>query len=152
MEPYRLRQTSQQVQQDLDKIEALGPATSTREGTMSSFDKRKLDALGIQYNTTAYWDSRIGYVPKAGEIIIYSDYKSVTEGGVTKYLPGIKIGSGNAYVQDLVFATSSDTEMLLDHINNSIRHITAEERASWNNKLGLDTAEVINETLLLTRG
>ena len=50
--------------------------------------------------TTAEWNATSGFVPEAGEIIIYTDYQTVTEGGETRYIPGVKIGSGNGYVQD----------------------------------------------------
>ena len=53
--------------------------------------------------TTYYWTRRTGYVPPSGTIIVYTDYKTKVVNGVTVDIPGIKIGSGNAYVQDLAF-------------------------------------------------
>lgn len=150
--PYVLNKRGAEVEAALDKIIALGPATNLTAGTMSAEDKEKLDAIGIHYNTTHYWNCLTGYIPAAGEIIIYSDYDVVTVDGVTKYVPGIKIGSGNGYVQDLAFVGDNIIADLTEHIEDNIRHLTAEERAFWNNKLNVDdSAEVLNETLIFNR-
>lgn len=100
---YKLTQTGQEVQDAINKIIALGPATHLVAGTMTAEDKAKLDALGIFYGTTEYWNSQYDFVPEPGQIIIYSDYTSKEVNGQTIYFPGIKIGSGNSYVQDLTF-------------------------------------------------
>lgn len=107
----------------------------------------------IRYNTTRYWDSQIGYIPKAGEIIVYSDYKQIEDGGVMKDIPGFKVGTGNAYVQDLVFSgEGSDAAIIEDHIANTNIHITAAERIFWGAKLNVDDAhEVENEALIFIR-
>ena len=103
-------------------------------------------------DTTAHWNTATGFIPLAGEIIVYTDYKTVTRDGQTVNVPGIKIGSGNGYVQDLAFLDEADTEALMSHIDNTTVHITSSERTFWNNKLGIiDDAEVVNETLQLTR-
>jgi hypothetical protein len=103
----------------------------------------------IQVNTTAYWNSKLGYIPEAGTIIIYSDYKQ-KDG---KNVPGIKIGSGNGYVQDLAFIDNGVSEDLLNHISNTIVHVTQQERAKWNNKVNIDdrVSDVRNETVIFTR-
>ena len=146
---YRIQRTGDNVAELLDKIENLGPATSTIAGLLTAVDKRKLDQIGIQYHTT---------IPKAGEIIIYSDYQTATIDGHTVYIPGMKIGSGNGYVQDLAFVTSggggggADEQLLLDHIADTIAHCTQAEKDYWNNKLNVtDTQEVIGESLVFNR-
>lgn len=156
---YRIQRTGDNVAELLDKIENLGPATSTIAGLLTAVDKRKLDQIGIQYHTTEYWNRQIGYIPKAGEIIIYSDYQTATIDGHTVYIPGMKIGSGNGYVQDLAFVTSgggggggADEQLLLDHIADTIAHCTQAEKDYWNNKLNVtDTQEVIGESLVFNR-
>lgn len=149
---YKINKTGRVVEEAINKILALNPATDVTEGTMSAADKRKLDSMGIHYNSTHYWDCLIGYIPKAGEIIIYSDYQTIEEDGQTIYIPGIKIGSGNAYVQDLAFLGNSDTELIVQHLNNNRIHITDAERAYWNNKLNVDdTSEVVEENLIFNR-
>lgn len=151
---YKIQRTGNDVAELLDKIEQLGLATSSVAGIMSSADKKKLDSIGIYYNTTAYWNRQRGYVPKAGDIIIYSDYKTVNIEGKQVTIPGIKIGSGNAYVQDLMFigGGSTDDELILAHITDAVVHITDEERDYWNNKLNVtDSQEVIGEALIFNR-
>ena len=149
---YRLRQTDLETQAALDKIEELGLATITEAGLMSPDDKAKLDAMGISIRTTAEWDAATGYIPMKGEIVIYSDYRTITRDNSTVYVPGIKIGSGNGYVQDLAFIDDALADALTTHTSNTTVHITAEERTKWNNKLSIDdTAEVVNETLILGR-
>ncbi len=124
MSSYRLTQTGAEVQALLNKI------------------------VGIYRQTTAYWNAQTGYVPEAGDIIIYSDYKTVD--GVD--VPGIKVGSGNGYVQDLAFLGEADSQALLAHIADSGMHTSAAEKLSWNNKLNVnDEAEVVEEALVFNR-
>lgn len=114
--------------------------------------KEKLDKLSILYGDTAYWNSHSSYIPKQGEIIIYSDKSSKEVDGETVYIPGIKVGSGNAYVSDLAFVGDDVADFLLAHINDNVRHITAAERSSWNNKLNVDdNFEVVDGVLIFNR-
>ena len=80
---------------------------------------------------TATWAERTTFVPKDGEICIWSD-KQVIDG--VNY-PGIKIGNGTSYVLDLPFFGDNTTAMILEfineHIGDSVVHITAEERSHW---------------------
>lgn len=106
----------------------------------------------VRIGTTDYWNNKIGFIPMNGEIIIYSDYDSVVVDGHTVSVPGIKIGSGNAYVQDLAFVGAADREDLLAHINNTTVHVTNEDKLFWNNKLNVtDNQEVIGEALVFNR-
>lgn len=106
----------------------------------------------VSYGTTAEWDARIGYVPAAGEIVVYSDHATKEVDGETVFVPGIKIGGGNGYVQDLAFVADDIADQLMAHINNNVRHLTAAERDFWNNKLNVDdNEEVVGETLLFNR-
>ena len=138
MTPFKLRQTSLEVQEALDRILALTPG--------------HLDSLGIYCGTTAHWNSSVGFIPEAGSIIIYTDYQTYEEEGKVVVVPGFKIGSGNGYVQDLAFLGQKDTEDLALHIADEVRHITSAERARWNNKINVnDSSEVVEETLLFNR-
>lgn len=135
---YKLDQKGQEVQDALNKIIGLSPG--------------HLDSIGIYHGSTSYWNHKTGYVPEEGTIIIYSDYKKKTENGRTVYVPGIKIGSGNAYVQDLAFLSTGDAIDVMDHINNNNIHITDAERQKWNNKLNVrDNYEVSGEVLIFNR-
>lgn len=116
--------------------------------------REKLDniSVSVRYGDTAYWNSQIGDVPEEGEIIIYSDYQQIEIGGQTVDIPGIKIGSGNAYVQDLVFTDQYQSSMLLSHINNEDIHTSAAEKSFWNHKLNVvDNAEVVDNVLVFNR-
>lgn len=118
-----------------------------------------------KHDTTENWNNARGFIPMAGEIIIYDDYQTKTwtetEYGetVTKTanIPGIKIGTGNAYVQDLAFVDEDLRDMIMTHINNDNIHTTLEEKLFWNNKINVDDAyeavhdELIDDTLILTR-
>ena len=121
--------------------------------------------IQIKHDTTANWDAAIGFIPLPGEIIVYDDYQVKTweevEYGevVTKHanIPGVKIGTGNAYVQDLQFVEGDLREKLLNHINNTDLHTSLAEKLFWNNKLNVDDAyetvhqELEGETLILNR-
>ena len=102
----------------------------------------------LYMNTTANWNRQPTYIPKRGDIIVYSDHDTVIEDGEEKIVPGIKIGDGMAYCIDLPFVTDSLAKRLLGHINNSAIHVSAEDRAFWDNKLNCD---VDGEELYLNR-
>ena len=102
--------------------------------------------------STAYWNAQIGDIPDEGEIIIYTDYQTIDEDNTVKYVPGIKIGSGNAYVQDLAFIDQKISDELAKHIANGEIHVTGAEKDFWNNKLNVtDSQEVVDEALIFNR-
>lgn len=119
----------------------------------------------LKRDTTAHWNDARGFVPMAGEVIIYDDYQTKTwqveEYGElvtkTENIPGIKIGDGLAYVQDLPFVDKDLREKLMTHINNTEIHTTLAEKLFWNNKVNVDDAyeqihdELEDETLILNR-
>ena len=118
-----------------------------------------------KHDTTANWDNAIGFIPLPGEIIIYDDYQTKTwqveEYGEivtkTKNIPGIKIGTGNAYVQDLAFVDEDLRDTIMAHIADTNTHTTLAEKLFWNNKVNVDDAyeqihdELEDETLIITR-
>ena len=121
--------------------------------------------IQLKRDTTANWNNARGFIPLAGEVIVYEDYETKTytveEYGetVTKTvnIPNIKIGTGNAYVQDLAFVDENTRQLILDHINNQDVHTTLAEKLFWNNKVNIDDAyaqiheELENETLIFNR-
>ena len=121
--------------------------------------------IRLKRDTTANWNNARGFIPMAGEVIIYDDYQTKTwqveEYGeiVTKSenIPGIKIGDGQAYVQDLPFVDKDLRERLMNHINNIDIHTTLAEKLFWNNKVYVDDAfekihdELEDETLIINR-
>lgn len=121
--------------------------------------------IQLKRDTTENWNNAIGFIPLPGEVIIYEDYEvktyEVEEYGetVTKTvnIPNIKIGTGNAYVQDLAFVDSGTRDVLMAHIQNHDLHVTLQEKVFWNNKINVDDAEeqisgeLEDETLILNR-
>ena len=101
-------------------------------------------------DTTSNWNMvRGSFTPKKGEIIIYNDYQTVNG----QLIPGIKIGTGNAYVGDLPFVDEDTRATLLAHIGNADIHVTAAQKSFWNGKIDVDetNGEVSDETLIFTR-
>ena len=102
----------------------------------------------ISIDTSEEWSKKTAYIPKKGEIVIYSD-RHVVDG--VNY-PGIKIGDGLAYVVDLPFFGDEVTNMIVDilndHINNAQIHVSASDREFWNSKINV---EMDGESLVLTR-
>lgn len=121
--------------------------------------------IQVKRDTKANWNAAIGFIPLAGEIIVYNDYKiktyTVEEYGetVTKtvLIPNIKIGDGNSFVQDLPYVDTDLRDMLMAHINDQELHTTLQEKLFWNNKINVDDAyeqthdELVDETLILNR-
>lgn len=117
--------------------------------------------IQLKRDTTVNWNAARGFVPMAGEIIIYTDYNSYQKeinGQIkTILIPGIKIGDGGAYVQDLPFVDEDLRDTLMDHINNMDLHVTLGEKTFWNNKINVDDTyeavhdELIDEMLVLNR-
>ena len=121
--------------------------------------------IQFKRDTTENWNNAIGFIPLAGEVIVYTDYETKTyqteEYGetVTKtvQIPNIKIGTGNAYVQDLAFVDEKTRDILMAHIQDYDIHVTLQEKVFWNNKINVDDAaeqvsgELADETLILNR-
>ena len=55
-----------------------------------------------------------------------------------------------AYGIDLPFVGDDIANQLIQHIADTVAHITVEERTFWNNKINCND-EVIDETLILHR-
>ena len=121
--------------------------------------------IQFKRDTTENWNNAVGFIPLAGEVIVYTDYETKTyqteEYGetVTKtvQIPNIKIGTGNAYVQDLAFVDEKTRDILMAHIQDHDIHVTLQEKVFWNNKINVDDAaeqvsgELADETLILNR-
>lgn len=121
--------------------------------------------IQLKRDTTENWNNARGFIPLPGEVIVYTDYETKTytveEYGetVTKTveIPNIKIGTGNAYVQDLGFVDEKTRDILMAHIQDHDIHVTLQEKVFWNNKINVDDAEeqvsgeLEDETLILNR-
>lgn len=103
----------------------------------------------VLVDTTENWSRRLRYVPASGDIIVYADKGTIVdEAGATRYVPGVKIGDGNAYCVDLPFVGDDLDGQLLEHITDRAVHVSAADREFWNNKLNFT---LDGEDLQLTR-
>lgn len=102
----------------------------------------------IMIGTTAEWQAKSSYIPPQGTILIYTDYSSIIDNNITKAVAGIKIGDGVTPGIDKAFVGEDVKRDVLNHINDSVRHITSTERTFWNNKLNCD---IVNEELQFNR-
>ena len=112
--------------------------------------------IQLKRDTTENWNAARGMIPLAGEVIIYNDYKTIQkeiDGELkTVYVPGIKVGDGQAYVQDLPFVDDELRQIIMDHITNENIHVTLREKLFWNNKLNVDdNAELVDGALIFNR-
>ena len=82
----------------------------------------------VLYASTATWNSQPQLLSDKGYIYIYSDYRQDEHGN---NIPSMKVGDGTAYLIDMPFTD----ELIYEHIEDQIRHITQAEREFWNNKV-----------------
>lgn len=105
-----------------------------------SGNKTPYDIGIISENTESGWAENPTYVPKRGEICLYTD---------THY---IKIGDGSVPIVDLPYIQSSSVGELEDrldaHVNDTAKHVSIADREFWDNKLNYI---IQNETLVLNR-
>lgn len=109
----------------------------------------------IAYGTRAQWEALPEFVPDRGQIVVWSDHaKVVNPDGSETPVPGFKIGDGAAYNIDLPFVgddiAAPIMELLREHIENSVVHVTDDERNRWNRKI-TTSDEVHGENLVLSR-
>lgn len=109
-------------------------------GVVLSGDQTVADLDLVSENTTEGWTGMTDYVPKAGEICLYTDAWK------------IKIGDGSAPIVDLPFIGDKDLESvraaLDEHVHDMEVHVSAADRTRWDNKLNLS---MDGETLVLNR-
>lgn len=118
-----------------------------------------ITSKNILIGTTIEWQSHYNQVYPRGTIVIYSDHGTITEidsnqQEITKTVPGIKIADGSTPLIDAPFVgddvAATIRSEINDHINDNVRHITAEERAFWNNKINCNDT-VSQNNLILNR-
>ncbi len=103
----------------------------------------------VYVGTVEEWASDITFIPPVGAIVIYTDY--ATDG--VNNIPNYKIGDGLAYLVDLPFVDDGVRDLLNNHISNQSVHVSAEDRASWDNKVTCDVVPIGdgNYGLVLTK-
>lgn len=108
----------------------------------------KGDGAEILCDTTAGWQAKTSLVSQVGYVYVYTDHQSKTdENNNIIYIPGVKIGDGNAYVVDLPF---TDT-LYAQHIADTVTHITQADRNRWDNKVTCFIDDQNPTTIVFTR-
>ena len=93
--------------------------------------------MGCGGNNISSTDGTVTYIPHLHDDRTYDlDYTSqlILERAQPEQgydIPGFKVGDGQAYLVDLPFAD----DLYARHILNSAIHVSAEDRASWSNKI-----------------
>lgn len=102
----------------------------------------------LKSHLTIEWDAMPDLISEQGTIYVYTDHIVQDNGdGTTTDIPGIKIGDGLAYLIDLPFLD----DFMLQHIEDTTRHVTQAERDFWNNKNRAYMSVSDPETLILTK-
>lgn len=115
------------VDATFENLLELQAETSSDQELEADFGTIYQSGGNILYNTTEYWNSHPQLVAKKGYLYIYSDHKQIDNDDIA----GIKVGDGTSYLIDMPFIDKP----LDEHVSNTIKHITAEERTFWNNKV-----------------
>lgn len=115
------------------------------------------DIATMVVDTVAGWQADPMFVAAPGQIMVWTDAGSMEVDGKTVPVPRVKIGDGQAYCVDLPFAgddmaarIAGLTTSLSDHERDMVRHVTAAERAYWNDKVTVFST-VDNETMAITK-
>lgn len=120
----------------------------------SKLENKISDNLIYYAKTTAQWNSDLTKIVEKNVLYIYTDYRVIKKDDKDYWMPGLKLGDGTSYLIDLpILNDEEDSEfnqLVRDHLNNNIIHITPEERNFWNNKLNYQQG-IQNEILVLNR-
>ena len=113
-----------------------------------------LQQLGLQniyYNTKEFWDSQPSLIAEEGAIYIYKDYfVHYDDQGNPIYTPAFKIGDGSSFLIDMPTTVGDVADMLLDHIQNAVIHVTNDDKTFWNNKSSAFINSQSEDTLVLS--
>jgi hypothetical protein len=97
----------------------------------------------VLYASTATWNSKPQLISAKGYIYIYSDYRQNLQGD---NIASMKVGDGTSYLIDMPFTD----DLLYAHVEDNVRHITAEERDFWNNKVRCYIDPLNSQNLIFT--
>jgi hypothetical protein len=111
---------------------------------------QQLGLRGIYYNTKSGWNAQSSLIAEEGAIYIYKDYSTISDGNETKDVPALKIGDGTSYLIDMPIVNGDIADLLLEHINNTVIHVSSDDRTFWNNKSSAYLQPNTTETLVLS--
>lgn len=122
-----------EARENLVSGETLGKLFGKIAKVIDDLDPSAFEGFPVYQNTTAEWDKQKSLIAENGVIYVYTDYSFTGSDGNTCVVPNIKIGDGKAYLIDTPFITTITSELLAIHENDTMKHITNEERLKWNN-------------------
>lgn len=131
-------------------VSVSGTLTNSIDASGSLSIPDTLDRTAIHYDTKEHWDAKRSLIAKKSHIYVYSNHTTVTNSyGEDILCPGIKIGDGTSYLIDLPFAISDINPEVLDHISDTVVHVSLEDRSRWDNKVFVDV-DLENEELIFS--
>lgn len=139
-----------EARENLVSGETLGKLFGKIAKVIDDLDPSAFEGVPIYQNTTEEWNKQTSMITEKGSIYIYTDYSFKDGDGDTFIVPNIKIGDGKAYLIDTPFITTISTTLLAIHEEDTIKHITSEERLKWNNKVSCYIDEENDETVVFT--
>ena len=112
---------------------------------------QQLGLRNIYYGTKQYWDSQPDLIAAEGAIYIYKDYfVRYDEHDNAISSPALKIGDGLSYLIDMPITVSDVSDIVLEHINNAVMHVSENDRTFWDNKSSAYLEPDVSETLVLS--
>lgn len=115
----------------LDNKPQINGVTLTGDKSFEELFPNILDDYSkIYYATTEQWAAEPGLITEENAIYVYRD-RYVIDG---YNIPGFKIGDGQAYLIDAPFADEYIQTQIDEHIEDTVSHVTQEERNYWNAK------------------
>lgn len=112
--------------------QGIGGGVNTTSAVNGDLDRnvkyRSFSDTTFLYGTTKYWNAQPRLISQSKTIYVYTDHDQDGEGND---IPGFKLGDGMAYLIDMPFVTQN----MEDHIKDTVRHITQDERNFWNDKV-----------------
>lgn len=103
-------------------------------------DIQKRTTVGLYADSVSGWAENESKISEAGSLYIYTDAETFNG----KVIAKVKIGDGTSSLADLSFIDAPYSA----HIADTDVHITAAERAKWNDKV---SASVTDEQLTLEK-
>ena len=91
-------------------------------------DIQKRTTVGLYADSTSGWEENESKISEAGALYIYTDAETFNG----KVIAKVKIGDGTSSLADLSFIDAPYSA----HIADKDIHLTAEERAKWNDEIG----------------
>ena len=138
---------------DTGKLYIDAPINGTLQRTLinpevdwSQIDNKPENITSIFYNTVEGWNAQNTLIGRRNALYVYTNASEIN--GVL--IPDLKIGDGTSYLIDSPFLISTPIEQLKAHIRDTTIHVSAEDRARWDNKVRAYHSDIQQETLVLT--